>query len=267
MTSKQNYEDTTKFFEENKYFGYPKDKISFFKQGELPVLNEQGKLLLDKHGNINEAADGHGGIFVSMRKNNIIEDMKQKGIKWAFIGPVDNVLVKMVDPIFIGLCEAKKVLVGGKSIIKAYPEERVGVFCKKNAKPSVIEYTEISKEMTEMKNEKGDLLYGESHINCNLFHIDAIEEISKDKLPYHSAHKKIEYLGEDGKIVTPNEPNAYKFEAFIFDAFEQLEDMVIFRVKREEEFAPIKNSEGKDSPETARKLYEEFHKNTTSGIK
>lgn len=267
MTSKQNYEDTAKFFEENKYFGYPKDKISFFKQGELPVLNEQGKLLLDKHGNINEAADGHGGIFVSMRKNNIIDDMKQKGIKWAFIGPVDNVLVKMVDPIFIGLCEAKKVLVGGKSIIKAYPEERVGVFCKKNAKPSVIEYTEISKEMTEMKNAKGELLYGESHINCNLFHIDAIKEISKDKLPYHSAHKKIEYLGEDGKIVTPNEPNAYKFEAFIFDVFEQLEDMVIFRVKREEEFAPIKNSEGKDSPETARKLYEEFHRNAASGIK
>lgn len=261
MTSKQNHEDTTSFFEENKYFGYPKDKIFFFKQGELPVLDEQGKLLLDKDRNINEAADGHGGIFTSMRKNNVVEDMKQKGIKWAFIGPVDNILVKMVDPIFVGLCENKKVLAGGKSIIKAYPEERVGVFCKKNKKPSVIEYTEISKEMAEMKNEKGDLLYGESHINCNLFHIEAIEEISKDKpLPYHSAHKKIEYLNEDGEVIKPKEPNAYKFEAFIFDAFEQLNDMLIFRVKREEEFAPIKNAEGQDSPETARKLYKDFYK-------
>ena len=195
-----------------------------------------------------------------MRKNNVIEDMKQKGIKWAFIGPVDNILVKMVDECFIGLCEERKVLAGGKSIIKAYPEEKVGVFCKKNGRPSVIEYTEISKEMSEMTNENGELVYGESHINCNLFSIEAIEEISKDKLPYHSAHKKIEYLNKNGQIVKPEDVNAYKFEAFIFDAFEQLDDMAILRVKREEEFAPIKNAEGKDSPETARELYKNFYK-------
>ena len=260
MTSKQNHEDTIKFFEEKKYFGYPKEEIMFFQQGELPVLDEQGKLLLDKEGNINKAADGHGGIFVSMRKNNIIENMKKRGIKWIFIGPVDNILVKMVDSIFIGICEDKKVLAGGKSIIKAYPEEKVGVFCKKEQRPSVIEYTEISKEMSQMRDDQGNLIFGESHINCNLFNIDVIEDISKDKLPYHSAHKKIEYLGKNGEVIKPEEPNAYKFEAFIFDAFEQLEDMAIFRVKREEEFAPIKNAEGKDSPETARKLYKEFHK-------
>lgn len=260
MTSKQNHKDTVSFFEQKGYFGYPKECIFFFKQGELPVLNEQGKLLLDKEGNINEAADGHGGIFVSMRKNGIIENMKQKRIKWVFIGPVDNILVKMVDPIFIGVCEEKKVLAGGKSIIKAYPEEKVGVFCKKQEKPSVIEYTEISKEMAEMKDEKGNLAYGESHINCNLFHMDAIEEISKDKLPYHIAYKKIEYLTEEGQAIKPEKPNAYKFESFIFDAFEQLQDMAILRVKREEEFAPIKNAEGKDSPETARKLYKNFYK-------
>lgn len=260
MTSRQNHENTTKFFEENKYFGYPKDKVFFFKQGELPVLDEQGKILLDKEEHINKAADGHGGIFVSMQKNGVIEDMKQRGIEWIFIGPVDNVLVKMVDPIFIGLCEEKKVLAGGKSIVKAYPEERVGVFCKKQGRPSVIEYTEISKEMTEERNEKGELVYGESHLNCNLFNINALKEMSNDNLPYHSAHKKIEYLKEDGQVIKPEEPNAYKFEAFIFDAFERLEDMAIFRVKREEEFAPIKNAKGKDSPETARELYKNFHK-------
>ena len=260
MTSKQNNEETIAFFEENNYFGYPKENIYFFKQGELPVLNEEGKLLLDKEGKLNEAADGHGGIFVSMRRNNVIEDMKQRGIKWAFIGPVDNVLVKMVDAIFVGLCEKRKVLAGGKSIIKAYPEERVGIFCKKQGKPSVVEYTEISKEMSEMTNEDGELVYGESHMNCNIFHIDAIDEISKDKLPYHSAHKKIEYLNEKGEIVKPEKENAYKFESFIFDAFELLNDIAILRVKREEEFAPIKNAEGKDSPETARKLYKNFHK-------
>ena len=260
MTSKQNHQETIEFFEKNHYFGYQKEDITFFEQGELPVLNEEGKLLYNKEGKLNEAADGHGGIFTAMRKNGVIDNMKQRGIKWAFFGPVDNVLIKMVDPIFIGLCEDKKVLAGGKSLVKAYPEEKVGVFCKKQGKPSVIEYSEISKEMAEKTDEKGNLVYGESHINCNLFHIHAIEGISKDKLPYHSEHKKIEYLNQEGKVVTPEKPNAYKFEAFIFDAFEQLEDIAILRVKREEEFAPIKNAEGQDSPETARKLYEEYHK-------
>ena len=260
MTSQQNNEDTIGFFEKNNYFNYPKEKISFFKQGELPVLNTEGKLLLNKEGMLNEAADGHGGIFVSMRKNGVIKDMKQKGIEWAFLGPVDNVLAKMVDDIFVGMCEEKKVLAGGKSLVKAYPEEKVGVFCKKQGKPKVIEYTEIPKEMAEKRDEKGELEYGESHINCNLFNIKRIDEISKDKLPYHTAYKKIEYLNKDGQVVKPEKPNAYKFESFIFDAFEQLDDMVIFRVKREEEFAPIKNAEGKDSPETAKRLYEDYWK-------
>lgn len=261
MTSRQNNEDTINFFEKNNYFGYSKENIYFFKQGELPVLNDQGKLMLNKEGNINTAADGHGGIFVSMEKEKITENMKQRGIKWVFIGPVDNVLIKMVDPIFIGICQDKNMLAGGKSIIKAYPEERVGVFCKKDGKPGVIEYTEISKEMSEMKNDKGELVYAESHINCNVFNIDIIEKISKNKLPYHCAHKKIEYLNKEGQVVKPEEPNAYKFEAFIFDAFKMLDEMAIFRVKREEEFAPIKNAEGKDSPKTALELYKNFYSN------
>ena len=261
MTSRQNNEETNNFFEKNNYFGYSKENVYFFKQGELPVLNDQGKLMLNKEGNINTAADGHGGIFISMEKEKITENMKQRGIKWVFIGPVDNVLIKMIDPIFIGICQDKNVLAGGKSIIKAYPEERVGVFCKKDGKPDVIEYTEISKEMAEMKNDKGELVYAESHINCNMFNIDIIEKISKNKLPYHCAHKKIEYLNKEGQVVKPEEPNAYKFEAFIFDAFKMLDEMTIFRVKREEEFAPIKNAEGKDSPETALELYKNFYSN------
>ena len=261
MTSRQNNEETINFFEKNNYFGYSKENVYFFKQGELPVLNDQGKLMLNKEGNINTAADGHGGIFISMEKEKITENMKQRGIKWVFIGPVDNVLIKMIDPIFIGICQDKNVLAGGKSIIKAYPEERVGVFCKKDGKPDVIEYTEISKEMAEMKNDKGELVYAESHINCNMFNIDIIEKISKNKLPYHCAHKKIEYLNKEGQVVKPEEPNAYKFEAFIFDAFKMLDEMAIFRVKREEEFAPIKNAEGKDSPKTALELYKNFYSN------
>ena len=160
------------------------------------------------------------------------------------------------------MCEAidKKVLAAGKSVVKAGPHEKVGVFCKRNGKPSVVEYSEISEEMAEATNKNGGLIYGESHILCNLFSVKAIEEISKNTLPYHSAFKKAKYLDKDGNLITSDKPNAYKFEAFLFDAFESLDDMAILRVKREEEFAPVKNAEGVDSPETARKLYKEFHK-------
>lgn len=259
MTSRENNAQTEDFFKANNYFGYDKSYITFFKQGELPMCSEDGKLLIDENNRIKEAADGHGGIFESMRRNGVIFDMEARGIEWAFIGPVDNVLVKMVDPILLGVALDKKVQAGGKSVVKAYPQEKVGVFCKRNGKPGVVEYTEITPELSEATNEDGELIFAESHINCNLFNVKAIEEISKRKLPYHSAHKKAKYIDENGNLVVPEKPNAYKFESFIFDAFDMLDGMAILRVKREEEFAPVKNAEGNDSPETARKLYKDFY--------
>ena len=258
MTSRENNDQTEKFFKENNYFGYDSKAIKFFKQGELPMCSEDGKLLIDENGRIKEAADGHGGIFESMKRNGVIEDMKTKGVEWAFIGPVDNVLVKMVDPTLLGVALDKGVLAAGKSVVKAGPKEKVGVFCKRNGKPGVVEYTEITTDLAEATNENGELVFGESHINCNLFNIKAIDEVSNKKLPYHSAHKKAKYIDENGNLVVPEAPNAYKFESFIFDAFDMLDDMAILRVKREEEFAPVKNAEGNDSPETARKLYKDY---------
>ena len=259
MTSEENNKQTVDFFEENNYFGYDKEKVMFFKQGQLPMCDTEGKILIDETGLIKEAADGHGGVFESMRKDGVIADMKNKGIEWVFIGGVDNVLAKMVDSVLTGLSIKNNVLAAGKSVVKAGPKERVGVFCKRNGKPSVIEYTEITEEMAEAQDKSGNLLFGESHILCNLFNIKAIENISEKKLPYHSAFKKAKYINAKGELVVPEKPNAYKFEAFLFDAFESLEDMTIMRVKREEEFAPVKNAEGVDSPETARKLYKDFY--------
>ncbi len=259
MTSNENHEATIEFFEKNNYFGYPKTAVTFFKQGTLPMLNLDGKILLDENKMIKQAPDGHGGIFESLRKNGILYDMKEKHIEWAFIGGVDNILVKMVDPVLTGLLIKQGNLAGGKSVVKANPQEKVGVFCKKDGRPNVIEYTEISDELAQATDASGDLLYGESHILCNQFHIDMLEKISQNKLPYHVAFKKANYINENGELVKPEEPNAYKFEAFIFDAFSTANSMSILRVKREEEFAPVKNAEGIDSPETARKLYNDFH--------
>jgi len=255
MTSKENNDETVAFFEANNYFNYPKELIKFFKQGELPMLDTEGKILISEDGLIKQAADGHGGIFEAMFKNNIFNDMKQKEIEWIFVGPVDNPLSRLVDEEAIGLAIEKQVMGLGKSLVKLNPEEKVGVFCTKNGKPSVVEYTEITDEMSKATNENGELIYGESHINCNMFNIKGLEKIGSDKLPYHVAFKKANYINNDGNVVIAKEPNAYKFESFIFDAFEKLDDMLIFRVNREEEFSPVKNATGVDSAETARAAY------------
>ena len=262
MTSRENNEETVKFFEKNKFFGYQKDKnIFFFIQGELPMVDTEGKILIGEDGLIKQAADGHGGIYESLVKSGMTEKMRQLDIEWVFIGGVDNCLVKMVDPVLMGIAIDKGVTVACKSIVKANPHEKVGVFCKRNGKPGVIEYSEITDEMAEAVDENGELLYGESHILCNLFKIDAVERMGRTPLPYHSAFKKAKFIDKDGNLVVPDSPNAYKFEAFLFDAFGEVDDMAILRVNREEEFAPVKNSDdaGVDCPSTARKLYEDFY--------
>ena len=263
MTSRENNKDTIDFFEKHKYFGYQKDKnIFFFEQGELPMIDMEGKILIGEDGLIKLAADGHGGIYESLVRTNMTKKMRELGVEWVFIGGVDNCLVKMVDPVLMGIAIDKKVTVACKSVVKANPHEKVGVFCRRNGKPNVIEYSEITTEMAEATDDKGELLYGESHILCNLFSIDAIERMGAEPLPYHVAFKKAKYIDKDGNLIEPDSPNAYKFEAFLFDAFGEVDDMAILRVKREEEFAPVKNddSAGIDCPKTARKLYKDFYK-------
>ena len=262
MTSKENNADTIKFFEKHKYFGYQKDKnLFFFVQGELPMIDTEGKILLNEEGLIKQAADGHGGIYESLVKSKMTEKMKSMGIEWVFIGGVDNCLVKMVDPVLMGIAIDKEVTVACKSVVKADPHEKVGVFCKKNGRPNVIEYSEITDEMAEATDDNGELLYGESHILCNLFSVEAVERMGANPLPYHVAFKKATYMDKNGEIVVPDSPNAYKFEAFLFDAFGVVDEMAILRVKREEEFAPVKNADsaGVDCPKTARDLYNRFY--------
>ena len=251
MTSSDNNDQTIEFFEKHDYFGYPKNYIKFFKQGNMPLLNEEGKLVIDESGSIKFASNGNGAVFKAMKKNGILEDMKQKEIEWVFIGAVDNALLNMVDETLLGLTIKEKNVIGSKSIVKAYPEEKVGVFCRKNNKLKIIEYSEMPKDIIDLRDENGELLFGESHIMCNLFNMKALDKIAEQELPYHSAHKKINYIGEDGNIIKATKPNAYKFEQFIFDGFKYFNEITILRGRREEDFAPIKNKDGVDSPATA----------------
>ena len=260
MTSQENNQETEDFLEKNNYFGYEKENVIIFKQGELPLLDKQGKLLISKENKIKEASDGNGGTYASLRLSGCLADMKERGIKWVFIGGVDNVLLKMVDVTLLGMAIKKGVSIASKSVVKANPHEKVGVFCKMNGHPKVIEYAELPEKMAEETDYEGELKYGESHIMCNLYTIDAIEKVSKENLMYHHALKKNSYIDENGKEIIPDEPNSYKFESFIFDAFEFFNDIAILRGKREDDFAPVKNKDGVDSPKTAKELYEKYWK-------
>ena len=208
MTSDENNAETVEFFEKNNYFGYNKGDIFFFTQSKLPMVDTEGKCLIDEKGNIKEAADGHGGIFKSILNGGALYDMQSRGIEWVFIGGVDNVLVKPVDPVLIGLSIKDNVEAAGKSIIKANPHEKVGIFCKKDGRPSVIEYSEISDELAEERLENGELKYAESHILCNLFSLNAINKIASIDLPYHVAFKKAKYIDNDGNLIISDNPNA-----------------------------------------------------------
>ena len=258
MTSNENNDEIVKFMEEHNYFGYDKEYIGFFEQGELPLITEDGQILLDENYNIKKASDGNGSIFKSMYIKGVLEDMKTKGIEWVYIGSIDNVLLKMVDTLLMGVAIKEGSEIATRSIFKNCPTERIGSLCIQDGKVKVIEYSELPKDMIEAKDENGEILFGESHVMCNLFSIKALEKISLQNLQYHKAHKKYSYLDENGKLVEPEEPNAYKFEYFIFDSFEFFNQISIVRGKREEDFAPVKNKEGVDSPATASKLYNEY---------
>ena len=255
MTSEENNDQTLAFLEVNNYFGYPKNKVKLFMQGKAPLISTNGKLLIGKDKLIKEASDGNGSIYKSLAKDGVLEDMKNKNIKWIFVGGVDNILLKIIDPLLLGITISEGNKIASKSVKKINPKERAGVFCKIDGKPSIIEYSELPEEMSEETDSNGDLVYGDVNILSHLYNIEALEELSTKTLPYHIAEKKSDYLDENGNLITPEGKNVYKFESFIFDAFSYYNEMSILRVKREDEFAPIKNAEGNDSPETATKLY------------
>ena len=257
MTSKENNEATIKFFEEHHYFGYKGD-VQFFVQGELPMLDFNGKILLDRNYQVKKAANGHGGTLFSIEKCGILDDMKARGIKWVSINGVDNVLVKPVDPLFIGISSYNNVMGAVKTISKTNPEEKVGVICRKNGRVGVVEYTEISKKMAELRNSQGKLVYGDAYVLFNLYSIEGLERVAEISLPYHIAVKKADYYDANGNWIQAEAPNSYKFEMFIFDAYEMFDVVCVLRVLREDEFAPIKNAKGQDSPETALKMYKAY---------
>lgn len=251
MTSSENHGKTVAFFQDNKFFGLKPADVFFFPQGQLPLVSTDGKILLAEIGRVAEGPDGNGGVFAALLASGALADMEKRGIRQVFVCGIDNALVRPADPLFLGFFERDGAPCASKSVAKASPEERVGAFCVKDNHPCVIEYTELTPEMREERNKVGLLAYGDANIVTHLMRFDALKTLCTRGLPMHTAFKAIpHYLPGQGQI-TPKEPNAYKFESFIFDAFSALDRMAILQVTREAEFAPVKNATGNDSPATA----------------
>lgn len=258
MTSNINHDDTVSFFEKNNYFGYPKENIFFFKQEMMAVLNKNGKILLENKGKILKSPNGNGGLFVSLKKAGGLDDMKNRGVKHIFICGIDNCLVKMADPLFVGYYLEKKAPVAAKSFMKRSAQEKAAIFCYSGGKPYVIEYTEIPDNLAGMQDENGKFVYGDTNVLNYIFDIDIIDNLCQYPMPYHVAVKKVSHLDTNsGEYVTI--PDGLKFELFLFDYFTQIKDLSLLRINREEEFAPVKNLTGIDSSETAREMYIKVH--------
>lgn len=255
MTSEKNNEATVNFLREKKFFGYNEEYVTFFTQEMAPAVDYNGKIFLETKSRMATSPNGNGGWFSSMLRCDVVKIAKEAGIEWLNTFAVDNVLQRIADPVFVGATINSGCTVGAKVVKKNAPDERVGVICLKDKHPSIVEYYELTDELMNAKNEKGEPAYYFGVILNYLFRLDELISIAKDKMPLHIVEKKISYYDDAlGKTVKPEMPNGYKFETLVLDMIQLSESCLPFEVVREKEFAPIKNPTGIDSVESAREL-------------
>lgn len=262
MTSGPTRGPTEKYFKENNYFGLKAENVIIFEQGVLPCISNEGKILLENKGKVAVAPDGNGGIYQAIVTSSVMEDMRKRGIKHIHAYCVDNCLVKVADPVFIGFAASKDVDIATKVVRKRSAKESVGLILLKNGKPDVVEYSEIDAETAEAKDPKQQdvLKFRAANIVNHYYSFRFLESIPQwaHKLPHHVARKKIPYVDtESGNTVKPEKPNGIKLEQFVFDVFPMLDlkKFACMEVKREEEFSPLKNAKGtgEDDQDTSKR--------------
>lgn len=255
MTSTLNDGQTKSFFKENGFFGYPEDRVCFYVQKTAPAISFDGKILLEEKYKPVLAPNGNGGWYASLRGSEYGKLLEKEGVEWLNVFGVDNVLQKICDPVFVGATIASGLACSGKVVKKAFPEEKVGMLCKEDGLPAIVEYYEMPDDLKTQRDDDGELKFRYGVILNYLFSVSKLDKVSVNKLPYHLAKKKVSFI-EDGKKVVPEEPNAYKLETLAVDLVKLMGSCLAFEVEREREFAPVKNMTGVDSVDSARKLLE-----------
>ncbi len=254
MTSDKNDEATQGFLKEKNYFGYNPEYVHFFIQEMAPAVDRDGKIYMESPCKMSTSPNGNGGWFSSMAKAGLAKKAKELGIEWLNTFAVDNVLQRIADPVFVGATIKSGKTVGAKGVKKNAPDEKVGVLCLEDGHPSIVEYYELTDELMNTMNDKGEPAYSFGVILNYLFRLDELMDIADKKMPLHIVEKKIPYMNEKGETVKPEAPNGYKFETLVLDMINLADSCLPFEVVRNREFAPIKNKTGIDSVESARAL-------------
>lgn len=252
MTSRSNNDATVEFFKESGYFGYPAEYVHFYIQDVAPACDYDGKIFLDEKHRVSLAPNGNGGWYSSLVNSGLARIMERDNIEWLNVYSVDNVLQRICDPVFIGATILKGVRCGAKVVKKVNAEEKVGVLCNENGKPSIIEYYEMPENLKN-KTKKGELVYRYGVTLNYLFNVHDLNLTLSGKLPYHLAEKAIPHV-ENGERIKPQAPCGYKLETLVVDMVKLMGTCLAFEIEREKEFAPVKNAEGNDSVATAREL-------------
>ena len=256
MTSEVNDAPTRAFFEKHSYFGLKREDVFFFQQGMMPAFAPDGQILLSEKSSLALSPDGHGGSLRALKRSGALDDMKRRGVEHLSYFQIDNPIVQCIDPLYIGLHDLTGSEMSSKTISKAGPLEKVGNFCVADGKLQVIEYSDLPNELAMAKNADGSLKFDAGSIGIHVLRTSFVERLNEGgdlQLPWHRAEKKVAYVDEQGKLVKPEKPNAVKLEQFVFDAIPLARNAIVYTTERGEEFSPVKNADGTDSPVTCRR--------------
>lgn len=254
MTSPATHDETVAFFHERRFFGLAEADVFFFCQGTMPALDlHSGRLLLEAPGRLFLSPDGHGGTLTALARSGVLERMKRRGVRQVFYFQVDNPLVQLADPLFLGHHLHARAEMSSKTIAKATPLEKMGVFASIDGRCAIVEYSDLPDELAHATDANGRLRLWAGSPAIHLFDVSFLERMTREPqyLAFHIARKKVPSLDADGRLVEPQQENALKFERFIFDVLPAAEKWTVVEARREEEFAPVKNPEGIDSAQTA----------------
>ncbi|MDB5348593.1 MAG: type 1 family protein [Schlesneria sp.] len=255
MTSDGTHEETVAFFEQRDYFGLGHANVFFFRQGYAPCVDsETGKLLCVDKGVLGMSPDGHGGLLAALLKAGLFSEMKNRGVEFLFLHQVDNPLVKICDPAFLGLHVRHGSEVSTKVVSKTSPDEKVGLAVDLNGRTAIIEYSDLPSELANEREADGGLRFWAGNAAIHIFNRSFMETVatSAANLPWHRAHKRIPHIDDEGHLIQSEVENGIKFERFLFDTLPLAKTALIVESSRNEEFAPLKNSSGEFSAEYVR---------------